>query len=130
MRMRYVAPFLVGLGVWMGLEPSDWQNWLGFSKAAYFSTGQNYALYSGFLPCLLTSIGLSTIIVGLWRHVNCHVDGCPLIARHKVANGEYGVCGKHWRQVNGHGDKPHTVEHIKAHHDRHLRAAGRAKTGV
>lgn len=126
MRLRYfVAAALVAVGIWMGLKPTDWQNWLGFSHNAYFVTGVNYALYSGFLPCLLTTIGLSTIIGGLWHHLNCHVDGCPLIVRHKIAGGEYGVCGKHWRVVNGHGDEPHTVEHIRDHHHRHLRATGR-----
>jgi hypothetical protein len=128
LRARYIAAvLLVGLGLWMWLKPTDWQNWLGFSHNAYFVWGTNYALFSGFLPCTETGVGLSTIIIGFWHHVNCHVDGCPLIVRHKIANGEYGVCGRHWREINGHGDEPHTVEHIRAHHHRHLAATGRSQ---
>ncbi|MHB1954996.1 MAG: hypothetical protein ACYCOU_14765 [Sulfobacillus sp.] len=72
------------LAVWIGLYPQDWQNWLGFSHAAYFTTGQNYALYSGFLPVLITSLGLSTIVTGLWHGLNCHEPGCWRIGKHKV----------------------------------------------
>lgn len=75
---------LVGMGLWFGLYPVDWQNWLGFSKAAYFTNGQNYAFLSGLGPCLITALGLSTIVAGLWHHVNCHEDGCWRLGRHKI----------------------------------------------
>jgi hypothetical protein len=75
------------MGLWFGLFPADWQNWLGFSRAAYFTLGQNYAFLSGFGPCLITGLGLSTLIVGAWHHVNCHEEGCPRIGRHHV-NGQ------------------------------------------
>lgn len=123
MRLRYFAILAAaGLAVWIGLYPDDWRNWLGFSKAAYFTNGQNYAFYSGVGPMILTAIGLSTIIGGLWRHVNCHTDGCPRIVRHKIANGEYGVCGRHWREINGHPqDHKFTIEHLREHHRAHGR---------
>jgi hypothetical protein len=118
---------IVGFGLWMGFYPVDWQNWLGFSKDAYFVTGQNYAFLSGLGPCLITGLGLSTLVLGLWHHLNCHTDGCPRIVRHKIANGEYGVCGRHWREINGHtpGEK-YTVTHLRDRHREHLRATGRS----
>ena len=85
---RFTGAFaLVIIGlliVWIALYPSDWQNWLGFSRADYFRYGTNYAFASGPGPMLLTAIGMSTIIAGLWHAVNCHADGCWRIARHKV----------------------------------------------
>ena len=123
MRLRYFRILAgAGLAIWMGLYPADWQQWLGFSKAAYFTEGQNYAFASGVGPMLLTAVGLSTIIAGLFRHLNCHVDSCWRVNRHKIAGGEYGVCGKHWRQINGHpDDHKFTVAHLK---ERHLKATG------
>lgn len=85
LRILLAAGVIVaGLGVWMGLYPSDWQQWLGFSKAAYFSNGQNYAFASGVGPMLLTATGMSTIVGSLWRAHNCHEEGCYKIGRHKV----------------------------------------------
>lgn len=78
------AGLLAGLVCWIALFPQDWRNWLGFSKAAYFTNGQNYAFYSGIGPMLLTSIGMSTIIGGLWHAHNCHADGCWNIGRHRI----------------------------------------------
>lgn len=127
LRLRYViGAALTGLGVWMALKPGDWQNWLGFSHSAYFVTGTNYAFYSGIGPMLLTSLGLGTIISGLWHHLNCHTDGCPRLVRHKIAGGEYGVCSRHWKEINGHpADHKFTVAHLREHHHAHLRATGR-----
>lgn len=79
-----VGVLVVGLGLWMGLYPSAWQNWLGFSKAAYFSNGQNYAFFSGIGPMMLTGAGMSTIIGSMWHAHNCHQDKCWNIGKHKV----------------------------------------------
>lgn len=116
---------LLGTGLWMTFWPQNWQNWLGFSKYDYFTAGTNYALYSGFLPVFLTSLGLSTIIGGLWHHLNCHTAGCPWVVRHKIAGGEYGVCSRCWRKVSGHppGHK-FTIEHLRERHLAHLKATG------
>lgn len=121
-----VVLILLGLALWMSLYPVDWQTWLGFSKYDYFVAGQNYAFTSGPGPMIETGIGLSTIIGGLWHHLNCHTAGCPWIVRHKIAGGEYGVCSYHWRQINGQpsGHKL-TIEHLREHHHRHLRDTGR-----
>lgn len=121
-----MAAAFLAWAVWIALKPRDWQNWLGFSHDAYFKTGQSYAFFSGPAPVIVATLGLSGIIVTLLRHVNCHVDGCPRISRHKIANGEYGVCGKHWREVTDHdADHKFTVAHLREHHRAHLRATGR-----
>lgn len=78
------ALVVVGLGLWMGLKPTDWQTWLGFSKVDYFQLGTNYAFASGPGPMILTAVGMSTIIASLWRAHNCHQEGCYRIGRHKV----------------------------------------------
>lgn len=89
MRPRNVILVAVGIllaaaGVFTGTHPADIQGWFGFSKADYFTYGTIYAFCSGIGPMLLTGLGMSTIIVGLWHNVNCHEAGCYKIGRHKV----------------------------------------------
>ena len=45
---------------------------------------KNYAFSSGVGPMILTGIGMSTIIVGLWHSLNCHQEGCFNVGRHRV----------------------------------------------
>lgn len=128
LRLRYFAgAALIAIAIWWWLKPDDWMNWLGFSHDAYFKTGEVYAFMSGIGPVLVGLLGASSILWTLLHHLNCHVDGCPRINKHKVAGGEYGVCTKHWREINGHDeDQKYTVKHIRDHHLLHLRATGRA----
>lgn len=93
-----------GMVLWFALYPVDWQNWLGFSKAAYFTLGQNYAFLSGVGPCLITGLGLSTLVVGGWHHLNCHEDGCLRIGRHHV-NGQV------WCRLHHGNARPERTEH-------------------
>jgi|SRR5215469_7859671 len=104
------AVVVAGMGLWMGLKPDDWQQWLGFSKAAYFSEGTNYAFASGVGPMLLTAAGMSTIIGGLWHGHNCHEDGCWKIGRHKVNGTPW--CNLHHEAAR----HVKTVEEILAEH--------------
>jgi hypothetical protein len=94
------------LGVWMAIFPSAWQNWLGFSRAAYFQNGTNYAFFSGIGPFLLTALGMSTIIGTLWHAVNCHEDGCLKIGRHKINGTPW--CNDHHEKARHH----RTIEEI------------------
>ena len=48
-------------------------------------TSDNYAAWSGSVPALFTLAGMSTIISGLWHHVNCHEPRCFRIGKHKVS---------------------------------------------
>ena len=106
-RIRPLALLLItgGLASWMGLYPVNWENWLGFSRYDYFTAGTNYAFASGPGPMFLTAAGLSTIIAGLWHHVNCHQDGCLRIGRHKVGGTPW--CGRHHELAR----QAHTDQH-------------------
>lgn len=53
----------------------------------------NYDFFSGSGPFILTALGQTTIIAGLWHHVNCHEPGCLLIGRHKVDGTPW--CNRH-----------------------------------
>lgn len=120
------ALIVLSLLAWMIALPDDWENWLGFSRYDYFTAGTNYAFASGPGPMILTASLGSTVIAGLWHHLNCHTAGCPRIVRHKISGGEYGVCARCWRQIHGvpAGHK-FTIEHLRAHHQAHLKASGR-----
>lgn len=75
-------------------------------------TSHNYAAVSGVLPIIVASLGFSGAIVGVWRHVNCHVEGCPRVGRYGVEGTPYKVCKPH------HPTVPDTItaEHIAAAH--------------
>jgi hypothetical protein len=118
-KLRWAALIAVAAAAaWMALYPVDWQNWLGFSRNAYFTTGQNYAFFSGFGAWLSSTLGLSAIAVTLWRHLNCHADGCLRIGRYPVAGGAYKVCRRHHEHVTG---RPHklTADALRAAHIMH-----------
>jgi hypothetical protein len=89
--------FVVGMALWFGSYPIDWENWLGFSQYDYFKAGTNYAFASGPGPMLLTAVGMSTIITGLWHAHNCHQDGCWRIGKHKVNGTPW--CNVHHEQA-------------------------------
>lgn len=117
LRLRwFVLLAAAGLAVWIALYPDDWQFWLGFNQKAYFTTGQNYAFFSGFGAMMMTALGLSTIIVTMIRHFNCHVRGCPRMGKFPVADGQYKVCRKHHGEVTGH---PHHLSVEFLHHLHH-----------
>lgn len=84
---------IAGMVLWFATYPVNWENWLGFSKYDYFTAGTNYAFTSGPGPMILTALGLSTIIAGLWHHVNCHEDACWRIGKHKVNGTPW--CNRH-----------------------------------
>lgn len=92
-----VLIFVGVIGIWMGLYPVNWENWLGFSQYDYFKAGTNYAFTSGPGPMLLTATGMSTIITGLWHAHNCHEDGCWRVGRHKVNGTPW--CNAHHEQA-------------------------------
>jgi hypothetical protein len=81
-------------------------------------TPWSYQLESGFIPAL-TVVGLSTLIAGAWRHLNCHTDSCARIGRFPVAGGAFKVCSKHHREITGHPSKL-TIDVLRAAHRVHL----------
>lgn len=117
LRLRWLVLLAVaGMAVWFGLYPDDWQNWLGFSRAAYFVNGQNYAFASGVGPMLLTATGLSTIIAGLWHHLNCRADGCARIGTHPDSRGVKWC----WRHHPDHQGRKPTTAMLHQLHFEHL----------
>lgn len=66
-------------------------------------TSDNYAAWSGSVPALFTLVGLSTIVTGLWTHVNCHEPGCVRIGKHKVD-------GTPWCTVHHENARPETTD--------------------
>jgi hypothetical protein len=107
---------IAGMSSWFALSPVDWQNWLGFSRAAYFTLGTNYAFFSGPGPFLVTTLGLSTIVAGLWHHLNCRATGCGRVGTHPDSRGVKWC----WRHHPDHqGQKP-TTEMLHRLHFEHL----------
>lgn len=81
-------------------------------------TSHNYASASGVDPMIVAALGFSGFILGLWHHLNCHTDGCPKIGRHRVAGGKFKICTGCLRRVDPAHDVPHTIAHIREHHER------------
>jgi len=108
------------LAAWIGLAPGAWQDWLGFSHAAYFTTGQNYAFFSGFGAWLSSTLGLSAIILTLWHHINCRADGCPRIGHYPDSRG-LKWCWRH--HPDHHGRKPTTEMLHRLHFEHKNRTA-------
>lgn len=91
MRLRWLAAlalaaFLVSLACVYDRSVLHFLGWDG-------QASDNYAAWSGSLPALFTLIGMSTLITGLWHHVNCRKEGCLRIGRHKVGGSSW--CSRH-----------------------------------
>jgi hypothetical protein len=81
-------------------------------------TSDNYSAWSGSVPAIVSIVGMSTIITGLWHSVNCHVDRCMRVGRYHVAGGAFRVCRRHHPADEvRHGNVSHS--HIKRWHDDH-----------
>jgi hypothetical protein len=83
----------------------------GFTHALGIDTQQsyNYDFVSGVGPMVITSLGFSGVLLGAWRHINCHTEGCLWIGRYPVGDGRFKTCRRH------HPD-PAVQEGVKAHH--------------
>lgn len=77
-------------------------------------TSHNYAAVSGVLPILVATLGFSGAIISVWRHVNCHVEGCPRVGRYAVEGTPYKVCKPHHPVV----PDAVTAEHVADAHAR------------
>lgn len=91
MKARWLAALaLAALAVALiSVYDRDMLHFLGWDGQA----SDNYAAWSGSVPAVFTLVGLSTIITGLWAHVNCHEPGCYLIGKHKVSGTPW--CSRH-----------------------------------
>jgi len=100
-------------------HPWGWLYGLGVHPyPASSSTPWTYQLLSGFVPAL-TVVSLVTLLAGAWRHLSCHVDGCPRIARYPVAGGRFKVCRAHHPEDEVRS-RSISHRHILAAHRAHL----------
>jgi hypothetical protein len=60
--------------------------WHGLAHFLGLDTQQSpfYNFHSGPGPELIALLGFSSLLAGLWHHLNCHADGCWRIKRHTV----------------------------------------------
>lgn len=96
---------------WLG-HLISW-TWGGEGQGGANSTG--YLITSGPLPDL-TMLGL---LVGVWRHLNCHTTGCKRIG-HRVHGTSYRACRRHHPLLGG----DTTVQDIWDAHERSQRTDG------
>lgn len=76
-------------------------------------TAATYQLWSGFIPAL-TVLGLSTLIIGAWHHLDCHTNGCLRLARAPVEGTPWKTCWRH------HPTGKPTHAHILEAHRQHI----------
>jgi hypothetical protein len=58
-----------------------------------------------------------------YRLNNCHIDGCPWLAKYPVAGGHYKVCRKHHPEAHVRHKKV-TFDHVQFSHALHLLRSG------
>jgi hypothetical protein len=84
-------------------------------------TSDNYAAWSGSVPAIATILGMSTLITGLWHHINCRAPGCLLVGHYPDSRGVK-WCGRH--HPDHKGQRP-TMEMLhRLHHEHVKRQAG------
>jgi len=98
----------------IGLFPRGFNHFIGIDT----QSSDNYAFFSGFGAWLSSTLGLTTIIVTMYKHLNCHADQCMRIGRFPVAGGAYKVCRHHHEHVTGRTHKL-TADAIRAAHILH-----------
>lgn len=81
-RFRWLAAWLLLAAVITAIAVYDRTllHFLGWDG----QTSDNYAAWSGSVPAIETGLGMSTLITGMWRHVNCHEPRCWRAGKHKV----------------------------------------------
>jgi len=102
--------------------------WVGLFELFKAVGGNNqatslYGFTSGPGPMILTALLGSTIFVTVWHSLNCHVEGCLNIGKHKVRGSPY--CNLH------HEDARHekTVEQLLTETNDLLRQVLSARVG-
>jgi hypothetical protein len=68
--------------------------WLQHVTGSDNVSGRAYGFFSGF-GSDLTEIAIIGSLIGLYRHHNCAVKGCPRIAHHGVDGTHFKTCHKH-----------------------------------
>ncbi len=87
-------------------------HWLAVHTGTVNESGPYYGFWSGFGSDLGEVALIGALITG-FKHVNCHVKGCPRIGHYTVEGTPYKVCRKHHPEMD---DKAPTVEQVHAAH--------------
>jgi hypothetical protein len=85
-------------------------------------TSDNYAAWSGSIPALETGLGMSTLITGLWAHINCRDQGCMRLGHFPDARGVK-WCWKHHPEHRG--ERPTTELLHRLHFEHRDRQAAK-----
>jgi hypothetical protein len=113
--VRFYLPVLLGSAlIAIGLFPHGFNHIIGVDTQG----SVEYAFFSGFGAWLSSTLGLSTIVLTLWHHLNCHVSDCLRVGKYSVADGQYKVCGKHHNEVTGRHHQRLTTDILRVlHHE-------------
>jgi hypothetical protein len=68
--------------------------WLQRLFGASNTSGVAYGFWSGSVSDI-SEVALFGALIGLYRHHNCTVKGCPRIGHHKVEGTNYKTCHRH-----------------------------------
>lgn len=77
--------------------------------------GYGYGFFSG-VGSDLGEVALVGVVIGGYRHVNCHIKSCWRLARHEyeMDGVKYRLCRKHHPRISE--DSRPTVEDFETHH--------------
>lgn len=91
-------------------------HWLAVHTGTDAPGDKFYNFWSGF-GSDLGEVTLLSLIIGGYRHVNCHTKGCPRIGHYEVEiNGQkYKICRACHRRA---GQTVLTTEHLDQHQER------------
>ena len=111
---RFAVLFLSGIllgagGAWaLVMYEHGWAHFFGIDTQA----SQNYDFVSGVGPMIITALGFSGMILGLWHSLNCHEPGCLRIGRHKVSGTPW--CNIHHEKARPEKSERELLEQIVA----------------
>jgi hypothetical protein len=111
---------LVALAAGFAVVTIATANFLGLDRAMGIDTqsSQNYDFVSGVGPMIIAALGFTGIAATAIHHLNCHVAGCPRLARYPVGDGQFRVCLRHHPDPTVR-DGGVQAEHIAAAHEAH-----------
>jgi hypothetical protein len=109
--VKKLGAVLIALGVVTGLLVAYWlkvMHALGWDG----QTSDYYAAWSSSVPAIFTLVGMSTLITGMWAHVNCHEPGCWRLGKHKVSGTPW--CSAHHANARPQRTERELLESIEA----------------
>jgi hypothetical protein len=113
MNIKVIATIILAIILAVLLPFGLWHFLLTFTGSIKESHAW-YGFWSGFAGDLTIFAG----IVFWYRKHACHDHACLRLGKHELANGEFVVCRKHYRQATDtHPDQKITIQHIAKIHN-------------